>query len=105
MSIYIKSTSLSFDLFEPCTALNLLLATVSNQDSFFISPYTIEEIIQIILNFKPKKSAGPNSIPTKILRLLTGDIFEHLSVIFNTSFANGIFPEKLKVAKVIPSHK
>ena len=67
-----------------------------NQDSFFISPCTKEEIIEIISNFKPKNSAGPNSIPTKILRLLTDD---------NISFATEIFPEKLKVAKVIPIHK
>ena len=76
-----------------------------SQESFFISPCTKEEIIEIILSFKQKKSAGPNSIPTKILRLLTDDISEHLSIIFNTSFATGIFPEKLKVAKVIPIHK
>ena len=76
-----------------------------NRDSFFISPCTKEEIIEIISNFKPKKSAGPSSIPTKILRLLTDDISEHLSIIFNLSFATGIFPEKLKVAKVIPIHK
>ena len=62
--------------------------------------------MQTILSFKPKKLAGPYSIPTKILRLLTDDISEHLSIIFfNTSFATGIFPEKLKVAKVIPIHK
>ena len=41
-----------------------------NQESFFISPCTKEEIIKIILSFKPKKSAGPNSIPTKILDYL-----------------------------------
>ena len=76
-----------------------------NQDSLFISLCTKEEIIEIISNFKPKKSAGPNSIPTKILRLLTDDISEHLSIIFNISFATGIFPKKLKVAKVIPIHK
>ena len=76
-----------------------------NQESFFISPCTKEEIIEIILSFKPKKSTGPNSIPTKILRLLTDDISEHLSIVFNTSFATGIFPEKMKVAKVIPIHK
>ena len=70
-----------------------------------MSPCTKEEIIEIISSFKPKKSAGPNSIPTKILRLLTDDISEHLSIIFNTSFATGIIPKKLKVAKVIPIHK
>ena len=76
-----------------------------NQDSFFISPCTKEEVIEITSNFRSKKSAGPNSIPTKMLRLLTDDISKHLSVIFNTSFATGIFPEKLKFAKVIPIHK
>ena len=76
-----------------------------NQESFFISPCTKEEIIEIILSFKPKKSAGPNSIPKKFLRLLTDNISEHLSVIFNTSFATGIFPEKVKVVNVIPIHK
>ena len=46
----------------------------------------------------------PNSILTKILRLLTNDISEYLSIIFNT-FATRIFLEKLKVAKVISIHK
>ena len=48
-----------------------------NQDSFFIWLCTKEEIIEIISYFTPKKSAGPNSIPTKIPRLLTDDISEH----------------------------
>ena len=76
-----------------------------NQDSFFISPCAKEEIIEIISNFKPKKSAGPNSIPTKILRLLKDDVSATLSIIFNISFATGIFSKKLKVVKVIPIHK
>ena len=37
-----------------------------NQDSFFISPCTKEEIIEVNSNFKPKKLAGPNSILTKL---------------------------------------
>ena len=86
-------------LFEYLPPLN------TNQDSVFISPCTKEEIIEIISNFKPKKSTGPNGIPTKILKLVTDDICEHLSIIFNASFATRIFPEKLKFAKVIPIHK
>ena len=76
-----------------------------NQDLFFISHCTKGEIIEITSKIKPKKSAGPGSIPTKILRLVTNDIPEHLSIIFNTPFATGIFPEKLKVAKDFPVHK
>ena len=77
----------------------------SNQVSFFISPCTKEEIIEIISNFKPKIIGRTKSIPTKILWLLTDDISKYLSIIFNASFAIGIFPEKLKVAKFIPIHK
>ena len=39
-----------------------------NQDSFFISSCTKQEIIEIISSFKPKKLAGPYSIPTKITK-------------------------------------
>ena len=51
------------------------------------------------------KSVGPNSIPTKILKLLKNDISSQLSEIFNISFSSGVFPSILKTAKVIPMHK
>ena len=48
-----------------------------NQDLFFISCHTKEEIIEIISNFKPKKLAGLNSIPTKIyLHVIYPNIFQ-----------------------------
>ena len=47
----------------------------------------------------------PNSIPTKILKLLKDEISSHLSDIYNISFSMGIFPSVLKTAKVIPVHK
>ena len=71
----------------------------TNQDSCFISSCTKEEIIEAISN----KSAGPNNIHTKILRLVRDDISEHLLIIFNISFAIGIIFEK--VARIIPVHK
>ena len=82
--------------------------SLPNQDSFFISPRTKEKIIEKMSNFNPKISTGPNYILFQILTLwyiLTNDISEHLSVIFNTSFATGVFAVKLKVAEVIPIHK
>ena len=51
------------------------------------------------------KSVGPNSIPTKILKLLKNDISGQLVDIFNMSFTSGIFPSALKLAKVIPVYK
>ena len=56
-------------------------------------------------SFDSNKSTGPNSIPTKILKLLKNDISIQLSDIFNVFFSTGVFPSTLKIAKVVPTHK
>ena len=76
-----------------------------SDDSFFLSPTGKYEIINIISSLDPTKSTGPNSIPTKILKLLKNDISAQLSDIFNVSFSTEAFPTILKIAKVIPFHK
>ena len=54
---------------------------------------------------KPNKAIGPNSIPTKILKEFKTELSEPLSDIINVSVNKRIFPDFLKVAKVIPIHK
>ena len=70
-----------------------------------MSPTDKTEIENVISSLDSNKSVGPNSIPTKILKLLKNDISSQLSEIFNISFSSGIFPSILKTAKVIPIHK
>ena len=77
----------------------------ANDKSFFVSPVTQEEIEIVIGSLKNCKSSGPYSIPTKLLKILSSDISVPLSAIVNESFAEGVFPDKLKVAKVIALHK
>ena len=74
-------------------------------NSFFISPVTHSEIEDIIIALKNGKSTGPFSIPVKLLKLVKSDISRPLACIFNESITLGIFPDKLKCAKVIPIHK
>ena len=76
-----------------------------SDDSFFLSSTDKYEIINIISSLDPTKSTGPNSIPTKILKLLKNDISAQLSDIFNVPFSTGVFPTILKIAKVVPIHK
>ena len=76
-----------------------------NQLSFFISPETPYEISDIIDLFKTGKSIGPNSIPLKLLKILSVHISSPLSHIINESFQSGIFPEKMQQAKIIPLFK
>ena len=54
---------------------------------------------------KPKSSAGYDNISSKLL-IQIGDIIAcPLSIIINQSLCTGIFPKKLKLAKVIPLYK
>ena len=76
-----------------------------NNNSFFISPTVPDEVSSIIQSLKKNKSTGPNSIPVKLLKILDPHISVQLSQIINDSFQNGIFPDKLKIAKVIPIFK
>ena len=73
--------------------------------SFFVSPTDKTEIEDVISSLDSNKSVGPNSIPTKILKLLKDDISSQLSEIFNISFSSSVFPSIPKTAKVIPAHK
>ena len=76
-----------------------------NADSLFITPTDAHEVNLIISSLNSDKSTGPNSLPTKIFKLLKNDISTHLADIFNLSFSSGVFPSILKIAKVIPVHK
>ena len=73
--------------------------------SFLISPTNPQEISDIINMLDDSKSSGPCSVPTKLLKLARNELSIPFSDICNTSFNEGIFPDKNKVAKVIPSHK
>ena len=58
-----------------------------------------------IQSLKNGKSCGPNGIPVKLVNILSSQISVYLSYLINESFRTGIFPEKLKIAKVIPVYK
>ena len=73
--------------------------------SFFVSPADKIEIENIISSLNSKKSVGPTSIPTKILKLQKISNSSQLSEIFNTSFSSGVLSLILKSTKVIPVHK
>ena len=73
-------------------------------ESIILSQITEDENSKIISSLNSSKSTGPNSIPTKTLKLLQVQISKHLTDIFNLSFITGIFPHSLKSAKVIPIH-
>ena len=76
-----------------------------NPNSFFLSPVTPGEVSKLIQSLSLSKSSGPNSIPTKILKVLSTEISIPLSLLVNLSFQTGVFPSVLKLSKVIPVFK
>ena len=51
------------------------------------------------------QSVGPFSIPCTFLKMLNLPISPLLVILINESFLTGIFPDKLKIAKVTAIHK
>ena len=75
------------------------------QSSLFLSPIDACEIGKIICSLDENKAHGPNSIPTKFLKLLSPTCSKVLSSIFNSCLRAGIYPSCLKTANVIPVFK
>ena len=80
-------------LLDPCeTPLHFITATKS-------------EIRQIIDSLKTKTSCGFDGISNKLLKFIIDEIIEVMTLIINQMFSTGIFPDKLKIAKIVPIFK
>lgn len=73
-------------------------------ESFQFSHVYPWETWEAIENLNPKKSTSGN-IPTNILKLVAKDICIPLTDCINNCINDGVFPDDLKLANVIPIHK
>ena len=73
--------------------------------SIFLAPVTTTEINRIITNMMPKTSSGIDEINNKLLKEIKSVVLVPLEQIFNLSLERGVFPERMKIAKVVPLHK
>ena len=71
---------------------------------FNFSPVTFADVFHTILNLDSSKKTG-GTIPIKVLKLAVKECAHTLTEIFNTSLSLCTFPDELKLADVIPSHK
>ena len=76
-----------------------------NDKSLFLSNATPEEIEALINSLQEGKAVGPYSVPIKLLKMISRPISLPLCLIINESFTSGIFPDNLKLAKVITLYK
>ena len=76
-----------------------------NLRSFSLYLTDAHEVTELASKFPNKSSAGYDGIPLNILKSSIRFIAEPISQIINCSFSTGIFPDKLKIAKVCPIFK
>lgn len=60
---------------------------------------------KVVNDLKPKSSCGTDGISNILLKNILNEIVDPLTLIINQSLTTGLFPNKLKIAKVIPLHK
>jgi hypothetical protein len=76
-----------------------------NPLAFKFENVTSQQVLSTIKQIEGKSSSGPDQISSKILKLCSPHISDSLTLIVNQCLHNGIFPESLKIAKVIPIFK
>ena len=79
--------------------------TKSNTKILFLSSTTLAKVASILKTFNLNKAIGPNSLSNEILMDLKSEISEPLSNLIYLSLNTGVFPNSLKLAKVIPVFK
>ncbi len=76
-----------------------------NPNSFYLDPVEQKEISDIVNNCKNKTSTDWSRIDMPLIKKVIDCIVIPLTHICNIYFSTGLFPQKMKTAKVIPLFK
>ena len=79
--------------------------TETTTNTFILTPTNTEKMEDIIKTLNIRKSIGPNSIPTILLKECFREISMAIEKLINLSFETGIFHDAHKLAKIIPIFK
>ena len=76
-----------------------------NEISLFLTPCTPYELGKLIDGLPNKTSSGYDNISNILLKKMKNELLIPLKLIFNQSLQQGIFPDAMKIAEVIPLYK
>ena len=81
------------------------LSVQSHSSSLYFTPTSVHEIIKFATALNPSKSCGSDDVSPMVVKSCIQYIADPLCDIFNKSLSQGIVPQKLKLANVIPVFK
>ena len=76
----------------------------ANQNSFMFFDCTVNEVHNVIKNLKNKRK-GLDEIPIAIYKKICDIISKFICDFINNSMSTGVFPDSLKIARIVPIHK
>jgi len=76
-----------------------------NTEYFKFQLVNSESVGKVIDNLKNNASRGIDGLSNKLVKAIKPEIISCLTLIINQCFTTGIFPDKLKLAKVVPIYK
>ena len=71
----------------------------------FLTPVDEMEVSRVVNRCKNKYSTDANELSMYVVKRIFVNIVTPVTHICNLSFKNGVFPEKMKVAEIIPIYK
>ena len=83
------------------TTVNHLTYVKSSSNSMFMPYVEKHGIIEIVYRLK-ESSPDRDSIPASVAKATIQSYIKPLPSLINSSFENGLFPDELKITKVIP---
>ena len=86
------------------TDLNPLHYLQNNPNSMVMLQIEDIEVVNVI-NSLNNSSPGWDGIPSRLVKRVINSYIKPLTLLINKSFHDGIFPDELKLAKVIPIYK
>lgn len=73
--------------------------------SLFLNPVTQAEIANMINKFPTGKAPGWDGLSYFVIKKARNALATPLALLFNQSISQGVFPDDLKIGKVVPIHK
>ena len=98
--------SLAQNIPQSKVSINDYLARIPrNLHSMVLFPTSHHEVDKLIANLPSKTSSGHDDISNILLKSLQTSLSYPLTIIMNQSLETGVFPDRMKLAEVIPLYK
>jgi hypothetical protein len=94
-------------VFTSNTNSSLPLISPSQSSSNFLDSITVSEfeVQSLLSSLSPSKATGPDGVPAYLLKCCSEVIAPCLTVLFELSLQQGVFPSEWKSANVVPIPK